>query len=250
MGRSVLNLNTSKGKISPMSGLDSIPLYLVLNSTTATICIFWISKRLKKSLIDESLVYTLTAVLLVCGFIGARLTHIIIEEPVWYIQNPLQVIAIWKGGFVLYGGIIGGLLGALVFLRKKNLLHRFFLIADFYTPVISLGLLLGRISCLMAGCCYGKYCDLPWAIGHRHPTQVYLMIAESIALTTSLILEKKKNLAPGSIFFWWIGLHSLGRFIIEFFRDDDRGPMFLISPSGWISLFVLAFIFVKLIRQK
>jgi phosphatidylglycerol---prolipoprotein diacylglyceryl transferase len=206
----------------------------------------------------NSVVWSLALLVLVGGFIGGRMGHVLIEEPQFYLERPERLFIIWQGGFVFYGGFFLSLAFVCLFLfgkRKKQPLLYF----DFFAPLIALSYLLGRLGCFLNGCCYGKVCELPWAISitdaqglvyPRHPTQLYSVAWELVVLLILWIWQKKRSfyllqIAPlrmgrlGSLFFTWLFLHSLGRFIIEFWRDDFRGPQFLLSPSGWISLLLM-----------
>ena len=136
---------------------------------------------------------------------------------------------------------------------------------DFFTPIISLGYALGRIGCFLAGCCYGEPSSVPWAVTFStdvaapantplHPTQLYLSVSEFIILALVLFIEKKKIFPKGGLFCFWLLLHSMSRLIIEPFRGDFRGEVFLsLSLSSWISLvFVIGclFYFIYFIRSS
>src|SRR5690606_6314306 len=104
-------------------------------------------------------------------------------------------------------------------------------------PVLAFAYAAGRSACFLAGCCYGRYCDLPWAIDGRHPTQLYAAAWEMGVVFILLGLRPSPFFQnPGRIFYLWMILHGIGRFIMEAFRDDFRGPSLGLSISGWISL--------------
>ncbi len=196
-------------------------------------------------------------VIMICGLIGARALHVFYEEWGHYKSAPLEIFKIWQGGFVYYGGFLGALLGAAILLRIKK--EPFLKWADFFAPVIAFGYALGRIGCFLNGCCFGQACvgdtcSLPWMIeftypglpsGFRHPTQLYAVFTETLALVILLVLEKRRVATragggspkvsrannsrdwltqPGTIFFAWLTLHSLGRLLMEHYREDYRGP--------------------------
>ena len=102
----------------------------------------------------------------ICGLIGARLFYVIQYWP--EIRKPdlmstlVSIVSISEGGLVVYGSIIGGTLGATVFLLKNKL--PVLATLDLLAPALLLGIAIGRLGCLMNGCCYGGVCDLPWAI--------------------------------------------------------------------------------------
>lgn len=176
--------------------------------------------------------------LMIGSFVGARLFHVVYENPEIYLQNPIAIFYFWNGGFVFYGGAILGLLSgwAVLKFRKVSSTLTYF---DLFTPIASLSYALGRLGCLMAGCCYGKHCSLPWAIDGRHPTQVYASLWELGVL--SILLGSEKTLKkPGQLFFLWLPLHAFGRLLMESLRDDFRGYELGLSVSSWISLILIA----------
>ncbi len=200
--------------------------------------------------------------IMIFGFLGARLFHVFYENPEHYREDWLRVFQIWYGGFVFYGGAFTAFVACWIFIRRRQLDWRFW--CDFYSPIIALGYGLGRISCFIAGCCYGRACELPWSVDGRHPTQLYATAWELAVVTVLLALglgpkrssEKTRlpRLAPGKIFFLWLILHSLGRLMMEYFRGDFRGSLWLgQSISTWISLLLLSIglvLFFKSTKQN
>jgi len=193
---------------------------------------------------------------MIAGFIGARLLHVIFERPDIYIRNPLAVFAVWRGGFVFFGGFFVAWASGWLFVRKKN--QNVGVWGDLFAPVMAFGYGLGRFACLAAGCCYGKACELPWAIYFpagveappftlRHPTQIYAILWEFLLGGILLFLEKRRSRVqmgfiskPGALFTSWIIFHSVGRLLMEVFRADFRGPQFLdLSVSTWLSFVVI-----------
>jgi phosphatidylglycerol:prolipoprotein diacylglycerol transferase len=174
---------------------------------------------------------------LICGFVGARLFHVIYEEPQFYRQDPKQVFYVWNGGFIWYGGVLAALPSAAIWCWIRN--QSFLFWADFFAPILAFGYGAGRVACFFNGCCYGKICSYPWAVRSRHPTQLYMMIYELIVMGV-LIRLRRRDLTRGTIFFLWLGLHGCGRLWVEFFRDDFRGPpIFGFSISTLISLLLI-----------
>ncbi len=176
---------------------------------------------------------------------GSRLMHVFYEQPSFYFEQPLRIFMLWEGGFVFYGGAMGGFfLGWVIFKISKEPWRPW---ADFMAPVVAFGYGFGRIGCFLGGCCYGKISHLPWAttlptmIESRHPTQIYASILEWGIGFLLLFLEKKKQpMFPGTLFFLWLSLHSVGRIFMEFLRDDFRGPLiFGLSLSTALSLLFL-----------
>ena len=96
------------------------------------------------------------------GLAGTRLLHIILYYQQYSWTDPLEWIAIWKGGLVFQGAIPPAILFCIYYIRKHHL--NFWQCADIACPYIPLGHAFGRLGCFMNGCCYGHVTDLPWGI--------------------------------------------------------------------------------------
>lgn len=158
-------------------------------------------------------------------------------------QRAIYSPGFWLGGgFVFYGGLLGGGLLIVLFAKAKKIKLTVF---EFVIPIVALGHSIGRIACFLAGCCYGSSCDFPWSVflheSFRHPVQLY-----EFALVFFLFLflfsrfKKSKSVTTEYI----IGYASI-RFFLEFFRGDlIRGIFaFELSTSQFISLLLLAIAF-------
>jgi phosphatidylglycerol:prolipoprotein diacylglycerol transferase len=122
-------------------------------------------------------------------------------------------------------------------------------VADLISPFIALGLSFGRIGCFLAGCCYGKETSLPWGVVFKspdslaplnvplHPTQLY-DVANGLAIFFLLSWMEKRKTFEGQIFWLFLFLYSVTRFLIEFLRGDPRGSLFgdLFSTSQAIGI--------------
>jgi len=243
-------------------GSLTVPTYYLIISLTTCLAILWFYKRCEDRDLSQDTALNLSFFVLLFGFLGARLTHVLFEAPSFYLDNPQAFFDIFAGGFVFYGGALLGYLTGLAYLIYKRLdpwpWH------DVLAPVVALGYSLGRLACFASGCCYGKICDLSWAIPlkqinlesgltsvvNRHPTQLYASGLEALTLIFLLWLEKKKTF-PGQVFLSWIILHSIGRLIMEAFRDDFRGSLVLgLSFSSFLSLIFLITAIYTYRRQK
>lgn len=221
--------------------------YYLLISLDCIILLFLVIKRAQKLQLSTSKALDISLVLMLSSLIGARLFHVFYEEPQLYRDDIWRVFQIWYGGFVFYGGLLCAITFGLIWFKYKKL--NLFVWLDFFAPLGSFAYAFGRLSCVIAGCCYGKEAvDLPWAIVNpalndsilRHPTQWYAVIWESMVLIILVLLEKNQTLKKGSLFFIWIFGHSLGRIIMEIFRDDPRGnSIFDLSISSWISILLM-----------
>lgn len=223
-----------------------------------------VSKRLAARQKDfhPDLVTDLFFIVLLAGIIGARLFYILVNFS-YFRENPLAVFRIWEGGLVFYGGFILAVAGAMVYLKIKHLpLHA---AADILAPGIALGHAIGRIGCFFAGCCHGKTCTLPVAVTFHHPealaplgvglhpTQLYSVFANFAIFLVLLFVGKIKKF-PGMVFWTYVLLYSVARYIIEMFRGDVRGrfPFLEISTSQGICilLFVVSLIMLGRLYKK
>ena len=96
---------------------------------------------------------------LIYGFIGARIAHIVFYEPAYFIANPLEIIAVWKGGMSSFGGIIGGIAGAIYLFKKKNIKDVRALVPSFSIALL-IGWIFGRIGCFLIHDHKGIICDV------------------------------------------------------------------------------------------
>jgi len=206
---------------------------------------------------DPDKILDLSFYMLIASIIGSRLLYAIVNWPTFR-DDPLEVFRLWHGGLVFYGGFIGALLAALLFVGSKGL--HLWKTADIMAPSIAFGQFVGRIGCFFAGCCYGKVCDLPWAVTFTdpeslapkgvplHPTQLYASLnALLIFLVLSALKGRKKF--EGQVFWIYALLYGVTRFIIEYFRGDERGMFIenLLSTSQLIGLIMVAVAIVMLI---
>jgi phosphatidylglycerol:prolipoprotein diacylglycerol transferase len=165
--------------------------------------------------------------------------------------NLLNEVSFWTGGgFVFYGGFLGGLVFLLIYRLFQLPLNRDVLWA--FLPALTLGHAIGRIGCFLAGCCFGSETELWWGIHlhgeDRHPTQ--LLESISLFLLSWYLLKSKK---PRSLLVYHYLLFYGGiRFIIEILRGDIiRGQWGFFTPSQWISLgLIISGLFFLIISKK
>ena len=109
--------------------------------------------------VDPDRLVPLYLVLTVSGMVGARLLHFVFAEPGVLSADPLAFFSPDRGGWAFYGGAIGGTLGGVAYAAAKKL--PVLKLADVLSPTIMLGYAIGRIGCLLAGCCHGGLCPAP-----------------------------------------------------------------------------------------
>lgn len=209
-----------------------VPIFYLVQSLNLCLIFFWVFRRAPTSGLPARRALDLVFLLAVAGLLGGRLMHVLWEAPEYYRIDPWRFFDFAAGGFVYYGGLLFALGAGVLFLglSGEKQYARWF---DFFAPVLSLATAIGRLGCLFAGCCYGRICTLPWAITimdengrslPRHPAPLYTFIWEFGVLSILLGYEKKGDRRPGTVFALWAVLHGVGRFFIEFIRDDFRGP--------------------------
>ncbi|WP_434311721.1 prolipoprotein diacylglyceryl transferase [Hominifimenecus sp. rT4P-3] len=210
---------------------------------------FWVmQRRAPKYGLDGDKGFNLGICCAIFGILGAKLLYIIVELPA-FLENP----ALWKNigeGFVVYGGIIGGIAGGWLYCHMKKLSFvRYF---DLFMPSIALAQGFGRLGCLMAGCCYGKetsgwlHIVFPAVEACQAPTGVSLIPTQLISSAANflhffvLVWFAKKAKKDGQVGGMYLILYSVGRFFLEGLRNDPRGELGSLSTSQFISLFILA----------
>ena len=199
----------------------------------------------------------------VSGFLGAKLLYIIVSFKD-FIKDPIGVLG--SSGFVVYGGLIAGVLCNLIYVKIKKL--SFLEYFDLVMPEIALAQGFGRIGCFLAGCCYGRQTDAAWGVvfpaGSLAPSGVKLIPTQLISsgadflnmaflmiiaakFSYTAVMKRKadgketagKHMAAGNIGFLYCITYGLGRFAIEFLRNDYRGEVGIFSTSQFISLFIV-----------
>lgn len=225
-------------------GTLHIPTFFLVISLSLSGLLVALSKRVDLFLKDRKAAYDIAIIIMLSGFLGGRIMHIVFEEWEYYAMQPSRMIEFWNGGFVYFGGLISSFLACIAYCKIKKL--KFLDWADFFTPLLSLSHAFGRIGCLLSGCCFGVACDLPWALDGRHPTVLYLFFGEIAILFVLLGYEQAKHKMPsGHLFAKWILLHSVLRLNVEYFRNDYRGDFYNIPPFGQISISqIISLIFI------
>ncbi|MCY6370109.1 prolipoprotein diacylglyceryl transferase [Clostridium ganghwense] len=205
-----------------------------------------LSKRSKKKGYDEDKIWDMSMFTIILGVLGGKILYIITEIK-YIIANPSSIIKDFGSGFVIYGAIIGGILGIVLYCKKKK--WSVLGILDLVIPSLPLAQGFGRIGCFLAGCCYGRETHLPIGVifkdslfapqGIRlHPTQLYSS-AFDFCLALFLIWYDKKERQDGKLFSMYVIIYSIGRFIVEFLRNDPRGNVGILSTSQFIAIFTL-----------
>lgn len=175
----------------------------------------------KKEKIDPDSTFNLLFTVFISGIIGARLFYIV-ENINYYITNPAEIIMMQHGGLSWFGGLICGVLSGGIYSKRRNL--PIYKVLDLVAPFVALGQSIGRIGCLLNGCCFGRITDFGvYFPVHRSvliPTQAYSSLAMVFIFIFLRFLQERPH-REGRIFFTYLLLYSLKRFLIEFWRADN-----------------------------
>lgn len=201
--------------------------------------------RAKKKGMRYDLVFNLFIWCLAGGIIGAKLLYLITQIPA-ILADPALLLDV-SHGFVVYGGIIGGILSGFLYTRKHKV--NFLQFFDLVIPSIALAQGFGRLGCIFAGCCYGLETAGDFHIIFREsdfaPNNVPLIPTQPLSSALNflhfivLVLISKRTKAHGQVAGFYLVFYSAGRFLIEFFRGDlERGTVGSLSTSQFIAIFL------------
>ncbi len=164
-------------------------------------CTYLATRLAKRQGIPAEMIQDLAIYLFVFGIVGARITFVL--RNFHKFTNFFQVFKIWDGGLVFYGSAIGGLVGYIVayrvLMKKRGV--SFWKMADVVAPCVALGLCLGRIGCLLNGCCYGGVVsgDCP-AIHFPLPSEPrYVLVGHGFQTAAGFTLESADPASPAKV---------------------------------------------------
>jgi phosphatidylglycerol---prolipoprotein diacylglyceryl transferase len=216
--------------------------------------------RAKQRGLDANRVLDLGIYIIISALVGAKLL-LLITDFKSFTADPRELLTLARSGGVFYGGLIVAVIVALWYIRRVGL--PLWTTCDVFAPGIALGHVVGRFGCLFAGCCFGKPTTRPWGITFTdpfaaanvgtplgvalHPTQLYEAGAELVILIVLLVTERKGRPFPGRTFWLYMLLYAISRFIIEFYRGDDRGTVGMFSTSQFISIVLAPLAIVMLV---
>lgn len=200
---------------------------------------------MKPEQVEDLLTWIILGVIL-----GGRLGSVLFYNPGYYLQNPVEVLQIWKGGMAFHGGLIGVVLASWIYAARHNIprLH----MADLVAHVVAPGLLLGRLSNFVNAELWGRPTDLPWGVAFpgqmaqdcgqalgeicaRHPSQLYEAALEGLllgALMLYLVWRRNALHAPGRVLGVFLAGYGLARFMVEFVRQPDAQFITPGNPLG------------------
>jgi phosphatidylglycerol:prolipoprotein diacylglycerol transferase len=244
------------GIVKPGIGLveDGIPIFgygfmMFIGFSSAT----WLAARRVRSIGQPpDVIWDMMMWVLVPGLIGARLVYLMQNWDRVFAgkQGPQRLIAafaLWDGGIVFYGSVIGGILGVLVYCHRRNI--NAIALFDVIAPSLFIGEGFGRIGCFLYGCCFGRACDLPWAVKFPpdsltfeklvergtippnatstislHPTQIYSSVTAFLLAGILSWYFRRRPFDGAVMALAWI-LYPINRYVLETLRDDEPGRL-------------------------
>lgn len=219
--------------------IESYPFFVLLALVAGMATYFF---RNRGNLLESEKTYLIAIGALFGGVFGAKL-------PVW-IMNWREILESFPNLYLLIPGrtILGGMLGGVVgvnFVRKRlGIKERK---GNIFVVPACVGLAVGRIGCLLRGCCFGKATGMSWGIDFgdhilRHPTQLYEIVFALLFLLYALKAEKKA--LPGELFQNFIIAFFSFRFFEEFLRES---PVYALGFTSYqiVSIFVVAYYLIR-----
>ncbi len=188
--------------------------------------IFFINNRYKTSY-NLNLYDDYITIVIISVIIGGRLGYVLFYNLIYFLKNPIEIFYIWNGGMSFHGGLLGLIIGTIIFSNKKGFDK--LVLLDIVACVAPVGIFFGRLANFINGELYGKPSDLPWSVifpsidsQPRHPSQIYEAILEGALLFLILnFLIKKTSFKKGKCASLFLVYYSIFRVIAEFFREPD-----------------------------
>lgn len=224
-----------------------------------------VARRLSPGIgVDPERFTDLAIVAVLGGLAGSYVNYVISYDWSNFVDDPISLLRFWEnGGLVFLGGLIGGLIFAVIFIRRHKM--PFWEVADVAAISVPLAYGFGRIGCFFAGCCYGQPCDLPWAVTFtktwaatfhealvpRHPTQLYSALLGFTLAAFALWFRKRRRFA-GQSFLLYLMLYGIGRGLIETLRINPTvfGTPLTVAQFTGLVLVVLAGAAYPILRRR
>jgi phosphatidylglycerol:prolipoprotein diacylglycerol transferase len=184
--------------------------------------------------VDDLLVWMVFGVIL-----GGRIGYVLFYNFGSYLENPLEILAVWHGGMSVHGGFVGAAVAQILFARRRGL--SFWTVFDLTAAAVPVGLFLGRCANFINGELFGRETDVPWAFVFpmggdvpRHPSQLYEAVLEGLVLgvvLTVLVWGARSLRRPGlTVGVFGVG-YALSRIVVEFFREPDAQVGYLFAGT-------------------
>lgn len=241
-----MNINPIAFQIGPLA----IRWYGILMAVALTLGTILGVREARRQNVDEDHLLNLVLIAAPLGWLGARLYYVAFNWPD-YAANPWEILKIWHGGLAIHGGLITAVIVGYLYTRKYHL--NFWQIADITAPSFILGQAIGRWGNFFNQEAYGYATTVPWAMyiagEYRHPTFLYESLWDLLVFGILLVLRRKIKGPKGQLFLIYLGLYSVGRFIVEGFRTDSLmlGPL---RAAQVVSLLTVIAVIVLLVWKR
>lgn len=211
--------------------------------------------RLEMKIMDDLFLWVVVGIIL-----GGRLGYVLFYQSAYYLVEPLQILAVWKGGMSFHGALIG-VAGALFMVARRNQISMVVL-SDAIAPMAPLGLMFGRFANFVNGELFGRESDVQWSFSfplgggvYRHPSQLYEALLEGLLLllvmlwlTYAMNAHRKVGLLTGSFL---VG-YGCARIFAECFREPDHqiGFLFGVATLGQLLSFPMLLVGLFFVRSS
>ncbi len=202
--------------------------------------------------IDDFILWATLGVIL-----GGRLGYVLFYRPGFYFANPMEILAVWKGGMAFHGATLGMLAATILFTWRRRISLLGF--GDLICAAAPIGLFLGRLANFINGELFGRVSDVPWAMAFprggpmpRHPSQLYEATLEGLvlfAVLAWLIYRVRALERPGLVAGVFCAGYAVARIAVEFVREPDAHLSFIFAgatmgqllslPMGLLGLFLI-----------
>jgi phosphatidylglycerol:prolipoprotein diacylglycerol transferase len=235
-------------------GFYQLPSYGVLVALGVVVGLLTLKRRGDRAGLDGAQLVDVGLWLVIWALVGAKGLLVVVELP-RYLHDPAELIGLVRAGGVFLGGFLAAVVAAVVLFRR----HRLPPLAtmDAFIPSLALGQAIGRVGCLLAGCCWGSRCDLPWAITYAdpaaatnvgtplhvplHPSPAYESLL-NLCLYVVFELLYSRRPSAGRVFATYLLAYGGGRFLLEWTRGDAARGFVLSGALSTSQLIALAMI--------
>jgi phosphatidylglycerol:prolipoprotein diacylglycerol transferase len=210
--------------------------------------------------LSNSQIMDMCVLCVISGVLGSRVLYIL--QNISSFTSFFDLFKVWEGGLSFHGGLMGGTIAMVIFLKKKQI--PVLRASDAIVPCVLVGLSWGRIGCFMNGCCFGKVTGVPWSVKfpagspafykHQnlgllaegatsslavHPAQFYATVMAVLLVAILLWLHGRKK-SDGAVLIASALFYGVVRFMLEFFRDDDVTMAAGLTQSQFLSMGIFA----------
>jgi phosphatidylglycerol---prolipoprotein diacylglyceryl transferase len=185
---------------------------------------------------------------------GGRLGYVLFYDPLYYLSNPLEIFAVWKGGMASHGGFIGVTFTMLWATRDRKNDRRS--ISDVVIVPVAIGLALGRLGNFINQELYGTITSFPWGMefpgaeGLRHPVQIYAMMKDLFIAAMCFVHLRSRPFIAGRTFALFLMLYGVLRFLTEFVREQNGEIYAGLSEGQWLTIPVFIVGVILWLRAK